>query len=148
MSLIATSIMSLWLIFMLYRNFTSGDWDTSSKLVEMPWLKLVICRTILAWYLHLIMNTDNKQGHRMMKYALNHPWKFRASNVAYIIGLIQSIVSVFSEFISIAILLSTRTYIDAVKDFIALVVINDFDNMIFNYLKDEKLSKLIANGNV
>ena len=148
MTLIATSIMSIWLLYMLFTNFTSSDWDVGSKIIEIPWLKLLICRTILAWYIHLIMNTDNKQGHRMMKYALNHPWKFRASNVAYIIGLIQSIVSVFTEGISIAILLSTRTYIDAVKDFIALVVINDFDNMIFNYLKDENLSKLIANGNI
>ena len=83
-----------------------------------------------------------------MKYGLNHPWKFREYMTTYNIGWLQSSVSGLSEVISIAILLGTRTYIDAVKDFIALVVVNDFDNMLFAYLKDENLSKLIANGEV
>ena len=46
------------------------------------------------------------------------------------------------------ILLSAWSYLDAVKDFVAVVVINDFDNMMFDYLQDENLSKLISNGEV
>ena len=138
--------MSIWLFFMLYENFSEDKWGLKDDLLEMPWIDLVIVRTILAWYLHLIIDSDNKQGLKLMKYGLNHPWKFRAFFTTYMIGLSQSIVSLLTEMISIAILLGARTYLDAVKDFIALVVINDFDNMLFSYFKDENLSKLVANG--
>ena len=46
------------------------------------------------------------------------------------------------------ILLEVQDYLDAVKDFVAVVVLNDFDNMVFEYFQDEPLSKLISNGEV
>ena len=79
-----------------------------------------------------------------MKYGLNHPWKFRNHKKIYYIGLLQMVVAYMTELISITILLATWTFVDSVKDFIALVIINDFDNYLFSYLKDEDLTKLIA----
>ena len=81
-----------------------------------------------------------------MKYGLNHPWKFRAFSTTYLVGLIQLIAAYFAEIISIAVLMSARSYIDAVKDFIALIVVNEFDDMLFGYLKDDNLHKLISTG--
>ena len=51
------------------------------------------------------------------------------------VGCLQLMVSFLSEVISIQIILSTTTYIDAVKDFIALLIINDLDNFFFAYLQ-------------
>ena len=148
MILVATSIMTIWLFYQLYETFTEDEWELKDDMFLMPWINLVICRTILAWYLHMIIDKDIKQGHRFMKYGLNHPWKFRAFCTTYFIGALQSGVALFAEFISIAVLLGTRSYIDAVKDFIALVVVNDFDNMIFGYLQDDNLAKLVVSGEV
>ena len=60
MVLWVTSIMTIWLFVMLFINFTSDKWDLKDDLFEMPWINLVICRTILAWYLHLIIAKDNE----------------------------------------------------------------------------------------
>ena len=51
-------------------------------------------------------------------------------------------------YVSITVLLVSWTYYDAVKDFIALVIVNDFDNMLFSYLKNDQISKLIVNGQI
>ena len=49
---------------------------------------------------------------------------------------------------AIHIILSVDTYIDAVKDFVALMVVNDFDNFFFNYLHKEDIYKLITQESV
>ena len=62
------------------------------------------------------------------------------------VGCLQLMVSFLCEVISIQIILSTTTYIDAVKDFIALLIINDLDNLFFANLQQEDLHVLISNG--
>ena len=79
-----------------------------------------------------------------MKYALNHPWKFRRWYFALLIGLIQLSVAFAAEYMAIHIILSVDTYVDAVKDFVALMVVNEFDNYFFNYLNQDNIHKLIA----
>ena len=67
----------------------------------------------------------------MMKYSINHPWKFRQWPLAFSIGLIQFCMELLAEIVSACIILSVATYIDAVKDFIVLMVVNEFDNFLF-----------------
>ena len=105
-------------------------------------------RWILAWLVHLDLDKDVKQGFRLTKYALNHPWKFSFSLDAVFVGGFQCALAVAVEFFSMLILLSAWSYLQAVKDFVAVIVINDFDDLIFGYFQDDNVSKLIENGEV
>ena len=67
----------------------------------------------------------------MMKYSVNHHWKFSQCKVAFTIGCLQFILALFTQIVSIMIILSTETYIDIVKDFVALMVVNEIDNHLF-----------------
>mgnify|MGYP001069416821 CR=1 FL=1 len=54
-----------------------------------------------------------------------------------------------SEIVSILVLASCRTYIDAVKDFIALLILNDIDDHLFNYFKSDLIFQaLITKGKI
>ena len=137
--LIAISIMSILVLINLIIKF-----DEEATSIETPAFNLVFIRWTLALYLHLIIDKDIKQGLRLMKYALNHPWKFTMWPDACFVGLFQLSLAVVVEIFSMLILLSAWSYLAAVKDFVAVIVINDFDNMIFDYFQDDNVSKLIA----
>ena len=96
--------------------------------------------------LHLIIDKEYRQGLKLMKYALNHPWKFRRWYVAFLAGLIQFCMAMLQEYISILVILSTTTYIDAVKDFTALNVLNDFNSFFFEYSSQSPIYELLSNG--
>ena len=117
----------------LYINFTDPYWKLDEAISELPDGQLVIIRSILGMFMHFLIDTDLVQGLDMMKYALNHPWKFRRWYMAFLIGLTQFGMAIMTEYVSIQVILSTSSYIDAVKDFIALIVVNDLDNFLFNY---------------
>ena len=53
-----------------------------------------------------------------------------------------------AEMISILIILSTVTYVDGVKDFVALVVVNEIDNYFFSYMRSHPIHKLIVSGHI
>lgn len=123
----------------LYLTFTEPFWKLNEAIRELPTGQMVLCRSILGIFMHFIVDKDIRQGLVLMKYALNHPWKFRRWYSAFLIGFIQLALAVTSEYVSIQIVLSTDTYLDAVKDFIALMIVNEFDNHFFEYMHKEDI---------
>lgn len=132
----------------LYINFTDPYWKLDEAISNLPTGQIVICRSILAIFMHFLIDADLTQGLDMMKYALNHPWKFRRWYMACLIGLTQFGMAFMTEYVSIQVILSTSTYIDAVKDFIALIVVNELDNYLFNYQHKDDFHKIIADGEI
>ena len=126
----------------------SGDFEVEASRIEMPGIWLVMIRWILAWLVHLILDKDLKQGRMLAKYTLNHPWKFSFWLEGILVASFQFFLALAVEGYSILILLSAWSYLDAVKDFVAVHVINEFDEMIFEYFFDDNVSKLIQNGEV
>ena len=53
--------------------------------------------------------------------------------MAFFVGSLQFMLALFTQWVSVMIILSTETYIDIVKDFFALMVINEIDNHLFSY---------------
>ena len=100
--MVSTSfIMTIFVLFLL-----AGDFDEElTKGVPTIWL--VVLRWILFSYVHMTIDKDIKQGLRLMKYALNHPWKFKehSESSGFFNGLIQLIVAVAVEIFSMLILL-------------------------------------------
>ena len=150
--------MIAWLVFLLgatiaiyiflYLNFTEAYWRLNDAITELPTGKIVILRSCLAMFMHFIIDKDIRQGLALMRYALNHPWHFRSWCSAFLTGFVQLALAIMAEYVSIHIILSTETYLDAVKDFIALIVVNEFDNHFFSYHNKEDIYKLIVAGSI
>ena len=81
-----------------------------------------------------------------MKYANNHPWKFRDWSQAYSIGACQTIVVITVEVVNLAILNTNQTIMDIIMNFLALVIIADFDDYFFLTVSNEPLSKFLSDG--
>ena len=65
----------------------------------------------------------------MMKYCLNHKWKFKNITFPYYIGMMQVIMVVCVETVNILVIIQSNSIMDIVKDFFALAIIADFDDM-------------------
>ena len=68
----------------------------------------------------------------MMKYAVNHPWKFRNVTLAFFTGFLQLMISYLIELTNIYIVLvNGSTQFDIISNFIIMLVIADFDNYFY-----------------
>lgn len=56
-----------------------------------------VSRIITMIIMHILMKDEFDQSINMMKYALNHPWKFRNYRIAFLTGLFQLSISVIIE---------------------------------------------------
>jgi len=84
----------------------------------------------------------------MMKFALNHPWKFADGGLAFRAGFLQVCVVFCLEFANIFVLIKAKEIFDVIKDFIAFMVIADFDDILFTAMNQDKLAMLISGGQV
>ena len=67
----------------------------------------------------------------MMKFAINHPWKFENYMSAFYIGFVQAMVVISNEIVNLAVLNTNNTIMDILMNFLALVIISDFDDYFF-----------------
>ena len=81
-----------------------------------------------------------------MKYSANHPWKFENYMEAYCVGLVQTTVVLSVEIVNIAVLNTNHTIMDILMNFLALVIIADFDDYFFLTIKSDKMAKLVTDG--
>ena len=66
-----------------------------------------------------------------MKYSVNHRWKFIDYKIAYLSGLLQASMVLFVETINFLALLTNTEVIGIVMDFLALVIIAEFDDFFY-----------------
>ena len=93
--------------------------------------------------MHIAMMTELKEGLSKMKYCLNHHWRFELLTIAFFVGFFQAWMVVFVTLLNYYVIIGDSfSVIDVTKDFIAMMIIADFDNMFFleypktNILKD------------
>ena len=79
----------------------------------------------------------------MMKYALNHPWKFKHWNVSFFAGLMQALQVVVVEIVNIVVILTNDAVLDIVMNFMALVVISDFGQFFYSAFKHDTWKSII-----
>ena len=73
----------------------------------------------------------------MMKYAVNHHWKFRRWIQAYFIGFCQTFVLILCEAVNLIILTTNHTMLDIIMNFLAIIVITEFDDAFFFIVQQE-----------
>ena len=81
-----------------------------------------------------------------MRYSLNHSWKFQSWCTAYMIGLSQFTMILSVEIVNLVVLLTSPSVMDTVMNFLALVIIADFDDYMFAVVSDGPIEKLITDG--
>lgn len=109
----------------------------------------IICaRFICTIILHLSQQDEVKQGLDLMKYAVNHRYFFLSYQKAFLMGFLQSFMTVSVESVNMLVILQSETTQDIVFNFIAVAVISDFDNFVFNSLRNEPLKELVKEDNV
>lgn len=133
--------------FLAYEQLTTPEMVEAFK--EPPANEgIVFARFLCAIFLHISLTDETKQGFNMMKYAMNHPWKFTNWGKSFRIGLYQMVIVVSVEITNMIILTTNNTIMDILMNFLALVIIADFDDYFFFTVKQENLAKLIVDGEV
>ena len=86
--------------------------------------------------MHILMQNEFLQGLNMMKYSVNHPWKFRSVSTAFFTGFMQLSISFIIEIANVYILLANGlSQFDIVSNFIIMLIIAEFDNY-FHSVRD------------
>ena len=65
---------------------------------------------------------------------------------AYNVGLMQFAVVISVETVNIAVLNTNHTIMDILMNFLALVIIADFDDYFFVTVKNDNMAKLVSDG--
>ena len=73
-----------------------------------------------------------------MKYSLNHKKFFKNPNRAFLIGFIQATVVFLIEAGNILVLLAAPDIIEVILNFMAISTIAEFDQIIFENIKEEE----------
>ena len=96
-----------------------------------------ICATIL----HLSLLDETFTALLLMKFGANHSYLFSNVNLAFICSCFQFIMTLSVEIVNIALICTGVDAINIVLNFIALAIIAEFDNFIFNSLRSEFIKK-------
>ena len=82
-----------------------------------------------------------------MKYAVNHRHAFLNYKKAFAMGFLQSIMTIMVETVNMLVILQSMTTKDVVFNFIAVAIISNFDDFVFNSLRNEPLKELVSDNN-
>lgn len=82
-----------------------------------------------------------------MKYALNHRHAFLSYKQAFLMGFLQSFMTISVESVNVFIILQSNTTQDIVFNFIAVAIISDFDNFVFSSLSHESMKEIVSPEN-
>ena len=112
--------------------------------LDIPTQELAFARFIAGVMMHVKMLSEIKQGLQKMKYSMNHQWKFNYPWTAYIFGLFQVIMVACVTLLNyLVIILFSETVLDVAKDFMAMMIISEFDNLVYTEHNPKHLLKQI-----
>ena len=118
-------ILIFWLIFYETRQI---KWNT----LILRSTDVNFARFIAGIMMHVAMTAELKMGIAKMKFVVNHMWRFEHPVTAFMTGFAQAWMIVLVTLLNyIVITARAQTVFDVVMDFLALVVISDFDNFFF-----------------
>ena len=118
-----------------------GDSSVWSTYASDQWI--VFSRFMCGIVLHVSLSGELNQGLNNMKYAVNHPWKFNNYKIAWFCGFMQAFNVFVVETVNFAALLTNFTIIEIIMNFLALVVIAEFDEYFFNAVKTDPLASIV-----
>jgi hypothetical protein len=130
--------------FFCWAIFTTIKLNESLK--KVPTVFQSFCQFIAGMLMQMNINYEFAHGLRLMKYTLNHEWKFKYPYSAFMSGLLQVISTVITAGVCYAVIISSPNILDLAKDFTALMIIIDFDNYFANTSSDDITKDIIENS--
>ena len=120
---------------LLVNDFCGDSEEFFEKLKTMPHsLWLVTARFICGVILHMKLADEIKAGLEMMKFSLNHEYRFQDFYLAFLAGLLQTTMIIVVETVNILAILASTSTIEVVLNFMALAVISEFDDTFYDAL--------------
>ena len=73
-------------VFLYYQVFHPDINEAGSFQEPPPNIVVVLSRWICALFLHVSLKDEADLGFKIMKYSMNHPWKFESWWFAFTVG--------------------------------------------------------------
>lgn len=105
--------------------------------------EILFLRYICISVLHLLMIDKTVNSLMMMKFVVNTPYIFSEQAWPYMSAVLLNISSILIEFSNILVVLMTRDTLSVVGNFVALVIVSEFDEYVFASMKDENFRMLL-----
>lgn len=143
---ITVTIVQMITVSLIYQSFE----DNHMQIKPTSSIYILVPRLVSSIMMHLNVEPDIRQGIQLMKYAINHPWKFRTikqghenedintvqySGVkrrvfcAFLLGLSQATVGIVAEILVIVYLSSLSNLLKIIMKYVSLAAVVKFDNM-------------------
>jgi len=124
--------MAVWLFQMSFVIIIIGDIhdDPFVNMFKPPLsTKIAFARFISGMIMQTMVDEEISNGMKMMKYSINHWWKFRNHRVAFTVGLLQIIAMQWVAIVNYIVVMISDSVLDIAKDFTALIIIADIDDI-------------------
>ena len=131
------------LVGLILKQLITDDKELFKTIEESSFI--LFARFICASILHLSLIDEVYAGLDMMKYCLNHEYRFASLGTAWFVGFLQASIVLAVEFVNIIIILTSFKPTNIVFNFIALAIIAEFDNYVYESLRNESMKKLLDN---
>ena len=108
-------------------------------------VKMDFLRFLTIILTHLLLQEDLQQGIRIMKYSLNHQWKFRSFRQAFFVGLCQAMMAIVVETATCLVLLfQSHSLFHVLANYIIVIVISEFDENFYSINSDARNKRKIT----
>lgn len=141
MHVVLTFMLQITLVIMTYHELMTNC-NYSYVIIGPVNIFIMFARFICATILHLSCVDEVNAGLQMMKYSVNHSYKFHSFSFAWLSGFLQYIGCLNVEIANIGVICAANDTIDIVFNFIALAIIAEFDNYVFGSMKAESFKNL------
>ena len=123
-------IMAVWTFQIAFGAYILVDASLNEEFEfkEVPDTKIGLSRFICGVIMHIYCTNEIFNGMRIMKYALNHHWKFSNYRLAFLPGFLQFTSMILITVLNYFVIMISGSVLDIAKDFTALTIIGDFDD--------------------
>ena len=104
-----------------------------------------LTRIIAGLIMQLMLAKDIKNSMNMMKYCLNHSWKFENPFWAFITVTLQTIMNMFVVILNYWAIQLADNPLDIVMNFLALKVVSEIDDYFYSTHRDFVCKDIIEN---
>ena len=93
------------------------------------------------------MVSEFDQSIRLMKYVVNHPWKFRSYHLAFITGFLQFTICIIIEVSNVWVLMgNSDNHFDIVANFVVILVVAQFDDYFYKMRAKDEITNMVENS--
>lgn len=138
---VLTFLLQITLVIMTYHELVSNC-NFNVIIISQVNIFIMFARFICATILHLSCVDEVHAGLMMMKFSVNHAYKFHSFSFAWLSGFLQYFGCLNVELANIGVICAANDTIDIVFNFIALAIIAEFDNYVYGSMKAESFKSL------